>query len=157
MMTIHTAKGMEFDTVFLIGMNEGVFPSKRSSKPDDIEEERRLAYVAVTRARRRLFISDSEGFAHDRSAKTPSRFIYELGLDNLDIPRALPAMPAIAPPMAGATEKGAFAVGDRVEHPVFGVGTISAVDGIRQKYTVMFDSLSSSRSLRFGAPLDPVK
>ncbi|MDE6206377.1 MAG: UvrD-helicase domain-containing protein [Muribaculaceae bacterium] len=157
MMTVHTAKGMEFDTVFLIGMNEGVFPTKRSSKPDDIEEERRLAYVAVTRARRRLFISDSEGFAHDRSAKTPSRFIYELGLDNLDIPRALPAMPAIAPPMAGATEKGAFAVGDRVEHPVFGVGTISVVDGIRQKYTVMFDSLSSSRSLRFGAPLDPLK
>ena len=157
MMTVHTAKGMEFDTVFVCGLSEGLFPSKRSIGPDDIEEERRLAYVALTRAKRSLYLSDSEGFAHDRSAKVPSRFIYEMGLDNLTLERPLPSQPQMPQPMAGAGDKPGFAVGSRVEHPVFGKGTIVDNDTARQNYTIKFDSLGTTRTLRYGAPLDLVK
>ena len=59
-MTIHTAKGLEFDTVFVNGMVEGQFPSKRLRNEDEFEEERRLFYVAVTRAKKRLYISSYE-------------------------------------------------------------------------------------------------
>lgn len=156
MMTVHTAKGMEFDTVFVCGLSEGLFPSKRSIGPDDIEEERRLAYVALTRAKRSLYLSDSEGFAHDRSAKVPSRFIYEMGLDNLTLERPLPSQPLMPQPMAGAGDKPGFAVGSRVEHPVFGKGTIVDNDAARQNYTIKFDTLGTTRTLRYGAPLDLV-
>ncbi len=157
MMTVHTAKGMEFDCVFVCGLCEGQFPSKRSSGPDDIEEERRLAYVAVTRAKSMLFLSDSEGFGHDRSAKAPSRFIYEMGLENLLLERPMPVQPVLPQPMAGAGEKPGFKVGSRVEHPVFGLGTIIAVDSQKQNFTIQFDKITTTRNLRFGAPLDLVK
>lgn len=155
LMTVHTAKGMEFDTVFVCGMSEGYFPSKRSAGPDDIEEERRLAYVAMTRARRLLFLSDSEGFGHDNAAKRPSRFIYEAGLENLDLVTTLPPPPAVPLPMAGAGEAVRFAPGDAVEHPFFGRGTVCAVDVEGQKYTVKFETVATERTLRFGAPLFP--
>ncbi len=157
MMTVHTAKGMEFDCVFVCGLCEGQFPSKRSSGPDDIEEERRLAYVAVTRAKSMLFLSDSEGFGHDRSAKAPSRFIYEMGLENLLLERPMPVQPVLPQPMAGAGEKPGFKVGSRVGHPVFGLGTIIAVDSQKQNFTIQFDKITTTRNLRFGAPLDLVK
>lgn len=154
MMTVHTAKGMEFDTVFVCGMAEGSFPSKRSTGVDDIEEERRLAYVAFTRARKRLMVSDAEGYGHDRTERTPSRFIYEAGPANFDIERPLPEQAPVAAPMAGDGEKLLFAPGDRVEHPVFGPGTVTSVDN--DKYTVAFDRLGTERSLRPGAPLDKI-
>ena len=157
MMTVHTAKGMEFDTVFVCGLSEGQFPSKRSSGPDEIEEERRLAYVALTRAKRQLFLSDSDGFGHDRAAKLPSRFLYEMGLDNLVLEKPLPAQAPVPQPMAGAGEKPGLRVGCRVEHPVFGRGKIIAADNAKQNYTVAFDALATTRTLRFGAPLDLIE
>lgn len=157
MMTVHTSKGMEFPIVFIIGMNDGSFPSKRSSGPDDIEEERRLAYVAATRAERMLFITASEGFSHDQSAKQPSRFIYEMGIPNLDFHRPLPQQVAPAAPMAGAGEKARFAVGDIVDHPIFGRGTVKDVSLEKQTYNIDFDKLPTLRSMRFGAPLEPCK
>lgn len=157
MMTVHSAKGMEFGAVFVCGLSEGSFPSKRSSGPDEIEEERRLMYVAVTRAKDLLFLSDSEGFGHDRAAKVPSRFIYELGLDNLILERPLPRQMAAPEPMAGSGDKPGFAIGARVEHPVFGQGTITAVDNFKQNYTITFDKLPTPRTMRFGAPLDEIK
>lgn len=157
LMTVHTAKGMEWDIVFVAGMNDGAFPSKRSEGPDEIEEERRLAYVALTRARKCLHISDSEGFAHDRSAKVPSRFIYEMGIDNLELLRPLPPSPQRPEPMAGAADGARFSAGARVEHPVFGTGTITAVDAAAHTYTITFDKLSTARTMRYGAPLDPAK
>lgn len=153
MMTVHTAKGMEFPTVFVCGMSEGNFPSRRSSGPEDIEEERRLAYVAVTRAERLLFLSDSEGFSRDNMAKLPSRFIYEMGIGNMTLETPLPDAPKPVAVMAGATENQAFKTGDRVEHPVFGTGEIVSVDTQKQVYSVHFDNISTNRSLRFGAPL----
>lgn len=85
LMTVHSAKGLEFDNVFIVGMSENIFPSVRSnndSNPELIEEERRLAYVAITRARKRLFISDSRGIVlGTRIDKSPSRFITEMGIN----------------------------------------------------------------------------
>lgn len=76
LMTIHTAKGLEFPYVILCGMNEGIFPSKHVNTMDRLEEERRLAYVAYTRAENRLYLTESEGNNFDGSFRYPSRFIF---------------------------------------------------------------------------------
>ncbi len=157
LMTVHSAKGMEFPVVFICGLCEGSMPSRRSANPDDIEEERRLTYVALTRARNHLFMSDSEGFGHDNDAKATSRFVYEMGTHRLRFER--PVAPAPAPVATMAQNAGApgFAPGDMVEHPVFGKGTVTAADHAARTYTIKFESLATVRTLRFGAPLDPVK
>ncbi|MBO4966046.1 MAG: ATP-binding domain-containing protein, partial [Muribaculaceae bacterium] len=89
LMTIHQSKGLEFNTVFIIGLTEGIFPSHRTireRRQDGEEEERRLMYVAVTRAEHRLFLSDSEGFLNDNGAlRYPSRFITEIPGHYLEI------------------------------------------------------------------------
>lgn len=157
LMTVHSAKGMEFDTVFILGLSEGNMPSRRSSGPEDIEEERRLAYVALTRARKNLFISDSEGFNNDNTSRTPSRFIYEMGLPNLTIEGKLPPQTPAAPKMAGAMEQAKFKAGDKVGHPVFGIGTVEAVDTVKLTYTVRFAAVAGARTMRFVAPLEPVQ
>ena len=81
LMTLHAAKGLEFPVVFIVGMEEGLFPSSMSSDEDSIEEERRLAYVGVTRAKKRLFLTfTAVRFLHGKSNfNTPSRFLTELG------------------------------------------------------------------------------
>lgn len=156
MMTVHTAKGMEFPVVFIVGMNEGSMPSRRSSGPEDIEEERRLAYVALTRAETALYMSDSEGFSHDNSGKMPSRFVYEIGTELLAFERPLPPPPPVPEAMAGAGEQAAFKSGALIEHPVFGRGMVMSVDNDRRAYLIQFDRFTTPRSLRFGAPLDAV-
>lgn len=79
LMTIHTAKGLEFDNVFIYGLIDGVFPSSRAiqEKIDGLEEERRIFYVALTRAKKRLFLTDSGGFSY-MGSKLPSRFLNEI-------------------------------------------------------------------------------
>ncbi|WLP85853.1 ATP-dependent helicase [Mycoplasma seminis] len=96
LMTIHSAKGLEFDNVFIVGLSEGIFPNRRSLEKktpsdkfaangrysNDLEDERRLAYVAVTRARNKLFLSDSRGKVIGTEIdKVPSRFIEEMGIN----------------------------------------------------------------------------
>lgn len=157
LMTVHTAKGMEFPYVFICSLNEASFPSRRCSGPEEIEEERRLAYVAMTRAQCGLFLSDSEGFNHDNTGKTPSRFLYEAGIDNLRLERPLPPQtPLVAPPPSG---HGAppLASGDIVEHPVFGRGMVMDVDRAKETYTVQFDMMATPRTLRFAAPLSLIQ
>ena len=87
LMSIHMAKGLEFDYVFVLGLSEGIFPSFRSlaeDGDDGLEEERRLAYVAFTRARKQLFLTDSEGFSFvTDSPKISSRFIDEVGNEGI--------------------------------------------------------------------------
>ena len=83
LMTAHTAKGLEFDYVFIMGLEEGVFPNNRAllESPKAIEEERRLAYVACTRAKKELYLTYNTGFSFvSRSDSTPSRFIKEMGI-----------------------------------------------------------------------------
>lgn len=88
LMTIHVAKGLEFKNVFIIEFNEGIFPSQKSIDTNDIEEERRIAYVAITRAKENLYILSSDGVTYSDSqkfSKIPSRFFSELNNDSLKI------------------------------------------------------------------------
>jgi DNA helicase-2/ATP-dependent DNA helicase PcrA len=130
-MTIHAAKGLEFDTVFLPAWEEGIFPNEKSINEGAIEEERRLAYVAITRARRRCVISNAmtRFVFGSRTYNSPSRFITEMDNKYLDFqggaPRAYaptysynptPPKPKIARP--------ASLVGKLVSHDELGVGVV---------------------------------
>ena len=84
LMTVHGAKGLEFPVVFLCGLSEGIFPGKRANTREKLEEERRLAYVAFTRARDRLFLSDAAGTNYDGSFRYPSRFLFNAEEENLE-------------------------------------------------------------------------
>ena len=83
-MSIHKSKGLEFPVVFLCGLSEGIFPGKRADTREKLEEERRLAYVAFTRAKDRLFLSDAAGTNYDGTARCPSRFLFNAERENLD-------------------------------------------------------------------------
>ncbi|MBO4546504.1 MAG: ATP-binding domain-containing protein [Treponema sp.] len=163
MLTIHAAKGMEFKYVFLCGMNEGVFPSRKVQTPEDMEEERRIAYVAMTRAKDGLFITDAEGKANDGIFKYPSRFVFEAageGMTNFDIEapldkRLVDESQKIIKYDEGRLKASAtrFKKGDRVRHKVFGSGTIVLVNEKAFCYTIKFDGLATERSVQFTAPL----
>ena len=83
LMTVHGAKGLEFPAVFLCGLSEGIFPGKRANTREKLEEERRLAYVAFTRARDRLYLSDAAGTNYDGSFRYPSRFLFNAEKENV--------------------------------------------------------------------------
>ena len=170
-MTLHTAKGLEFPTVFLTGMEEGFFPHSRTlGDPKEIEEERRLAYVGLTRARERLYVSRSEY----RSAwgapsyNPPSRFLAEIPDEVIEWNEHAPA-PSRASilksshfiPAARATGRKAsttmiLEIGDRVSHDTFGLGSVVAVvgDGDRAEATINFGSLGEKRLLLRYAPVE---
>lgn len=161
MMTIHTAKGLEFPYVFVCGVNEGIFPSKHVDTEDMLEEERRMAYVACTRAERGLYISDAEGLNYDDSFRYPSRFIFNIDLDSIDYVNELPQRlvddtksyiaaneARIYPP---DTE---LKPGDRVRHKVFGEGVITDIRGDIGCYVVKFDKVATERNLKIGVGLE---
>ena len=161
LLTIHAAKGMEFPYVFLCGMNEGVFPSRKVQTPDDMEEERRIAYVAMTRAKKGLYLSDSEGKANDGIFKYPSRFIFDAGLENLEVEQELDeSLVEQARKVITYDEKrlenmrSLLSVGDRVHHKTFGDGTITLVNANAFCYMVKFDSVETERSIQFSAKLE---
>jgi DNA helicase-2/ATP-dependent DNA helicase PcrA len=137
LMTIHQSKGMEFNTVFVVGMSEGIFPSHRSirdRKISALEEERRLAYVAITRAEKELFLTESEGFNYETGNKYPSRFIYEIRDGLLDVEGEISQdiingcnnlIKRIDNELLGITQK--FNLYDKVIHPFFGEGEIRVI------------------------------
>lgn len=161
-MTVHAAKGLEFPYVFLCSMEEDVFPSKRASTPEAMEEERRLAFVAITRAEKGLFLSDSEGRNPDCSFRFPSRFL-------LDVDRTLlnyhtepdPGLVRQAREHITWSEKALsaarpkFAAGDRVCHPVMGMGTVTGIDEKKAAYVIQFDILPTPRVIRFQVNMKP--
>lgn len=154
LMTIHSAKGMEFPYVFVCGLNEGVFPSRKIATPEDMDEERRIAYVAVTRAAKRLYLSDSEGVDNDNVFKLPSRFIFDIGRGNLEYVRELPqTFSGRVQRLVRQTEVRPFGAGDRVTHPAFGAGTVLTVNAKTLTYKIKFDSLATERDIQFRAPL----
>lgn len=148
MMTMHSAKGLEFPNVYIVGMEEGIFPSARSMEnDDDLEEERRLAYVAITRAKKNLYISHATErmLFGSTSRNRPSRFIKELPADYLEhsqqefAHKNSSSSSIITPPtnmslQAQLANKRRtdisvsshidFSVGDRVKHNIFGEGTV---------------------------------
>ncbi|TCL03516.1 ATP-dependent helicase [Sodalis ligni] len=158
LMTIHSAKGMEYPYVFICGLNEGVFPSRRISSLEEMEEERRLAYVAMTRAMDRLYLSDAEGVANDNLVKYPSRFIFDAGEENIEY--VVPLEEGLKTGLlraitAGDEQLGNMAarydVSDRVDHPVFGGGVIISVHERDAYYAVKFDALPTERNIQFSA------
>ena len=128
LMTVHSSKGLEFDYVFIAGFSEGVFPSARSLEEKfGLEEERRLAYVAITRARKKLFISNSRGYAIDhKTQKKPSRFIGELGIDIREHSSHFIAPTSFED---NYNDDGNIIQGDRISHPAFGDGIVLNIQG----------------------------
>ena len=90
LMTIHTAKGLEFPVVFIVGLNENMFPSQKVDSLKAMEEERRLAFVAVTRARKELYLTEAEGFSQHAGGRYPSRFIFDIDRPLLNYEVELP-------------------------------------------------------------------
>lgn len=165
-MTIHTAKGLEFPVVFIAGMNENMFPSKKVDSEASMEEERRLAFVAYTRAEDRLYLTEAEGNSQGFGFRFPSRFIFDVEKTLLeykvelpeslikntwryieDSNRALSKMSALA----------GLSIDDRVEHGILGKGTITEIDETKHVYTVKFDDIPTPRKMSFKAPLVKLK
>lgn len=155
LMTIHQSKGLEFPYVFVIGMNEGVFPSLRTireRKADGLEEERRLMYVAATRAEKILFLTESEGFSHSGMEKYPSRFILEVkdGLLKVDGDIS-PELYIRTKELALSIDAGTYIDEDLknwafISHDTFGNGVI--VDSDNDSYDVLFLSDNKIRHLK---------
>jgi DNA helicase-2/ATP-dependent DNA helicase PcrA len=157
LMTLHSAKGLEFPAVFLTGLEEGVFPHARSmNDPDEVEEERRLCYVGVTRAKERLVLSWAlHRRIHGYGVGEPSRFLREMPEDRL-LPLNAGRGPAVAEaPVAARSvpryepeeESWPIRVGTRVRHARFGEGLVVGVerDGSDTIVTVGFASVGRKR------------
>ncbi len=142
LMTIHAAKGLEFKVVFVIGLSEGIFPSERSkNEQKGIEEERRLAYVAYTRAKEKLTLTETNSFSYVLGkAKTASRFIGEVDsayiehLDKpatkvFDVPFTSESSSILSPKKQAPKMPTRYKKGDQVIHKIFGEGVITKVDG----------------------------
>jgi len=173
LMTLHTAKGLEFPTVFLTGMEDGIFPHARTlDDPKEIEEERRLAYVGLTRAEKRLYISRAE---YRLTFGTPkynpgSRFLDEIPSELIEwkdetrtksssgssgLRRSRVA--TTAPPRATGKKSSAMVleVGQRVSHDTFGLGTVVAIagEGDKSEATINFGQYGEKRLLLRYAPV----
>ncbi|MFC8514155.1 DNA helicase PcrA [Streptomyces sp. NPDC057257] len=185
LMTLHTAKGLEFPVVFLTGMEDGVFPHMRAlGQTKELEEERRLAYVGITRARERLYLTRSalRSAWGQPSYNPPSRFLEEIPAHHVDWKRTGATAPVSSGPASGvasslsssrsrssasgasgfATSRAsdkpvvALAVGDRVTHDQFGLGTVVAVKGTggNAEATIDFGDAKPKRLLLRYAPVE---
>ncbi len=142
MMTVHSAKGLEFDVVFITGLEEGLFPHEQSvTEPEGLEEERRLAYVAITRARHRLYLSHAQTrMLHGQTRyNIPSRFLEEIPQELMKwltprFSRQKPFTPDFSRQTRTtlprpARDVGGFRIGQNVMHPKFGPGVIIDAEG----------------------------
>lgn len=163
LMTVHSAKGLEFPTVFLSGLEEGLFPSSRSDTDEDIEEERRLCYVAITRAKEQLYVTQSrQRTIFGKTAPAfPSRFYKEIPCEYVKdvtpkVQRAVANVKSVAekPKFAELYQKptapskasvAGFEVGDRVMHAKFGEGTILAVTAFERDALLEIDFASAGK------------
>ncbi|GGW90292.1 DNA helicase PcrA [Streptomyces lomondensis] len=185
LMTLHTAKGLEFPVVFLTGMEDGVFPHMRAlGQTKELEEERRLAYVGITRARERLYLTRStlRSAWGQPSYNPPSRFLEEIPPTHVEWKRTGATAPASSGPVSAvasslsssrsrssasgasgfATRRASeqpvvsLAVGDRVTHDQFGLGTVVAVKGTgaNAEATIDFGDTKPKRLLLRYAPVE---
>ncbi|MER5435625.1 DNA helicase PcrA [Streptomyces sp. NPDC002588] len=186
LMTLHTAKGLEFPVVFLTGMEDGVFPHMRAlGQTKELEEERRLAYVGITRARERLYLTRSSlrSAWGQPSYNPPSRFLEEIPATHVDWKRTGATAPVSSGPVSGvaaslsssrsrssaagasgfATRRAtaekpvvSLAVGDRVTHDQFGLGTVVGVNGTgaNAEATIDFGDTKPKRLLLRYAPVE---
>ncbi|HHW06042.1 MAG TPA: DNA helicase PcrA [Clostridia bacterium] len=165
LMTLHTAKGLEFPVVFITGMEEGVFPHSRSMlEVEELEEERRLCYVGMTRAQEELYLTRAwqRTLYGNTVYNPPSRFLSEIPehlvseTENRDREVRSTSRPAAEP--KPAAPQGGFQLGDKVSHPKWGVGVIVKVagQGDDQQLTVAFPDQGLKILLAKYAPLTPV-
>ena len=165
LMTVHAAKGLEFPYVFLCEMNEGIFPSRKTNTLPGMEEERRLAFVAMTRAEKRLYLSEAKGRNIDGSPRYPSRFILDVSPELLEYTE---------PPEEGLVKEArdyieaserylpekqaeAFTIGQRVRHEILGPGTVVDVDTGKGAHIVRFDGIATPRAISFRAKLEEME
>lgn len=162
-MTIHTAKGLEFPVVFLAGMNENMFPSKKVDSIAAMEEERRLAFVAYTRAMDKLYLSEAEGTVQGFGYRYPSRFIfdvekrllnYEVEVPEHLIKNTIRYIEDKDSTLAKLTKLAALKKDDRINHAILGNGTIIEIDEVKHVYSVKFDNIPTPRKMSFKAPLN---
>ena len=171
LMTLHSAKGLEFPLVFICGMEEGLFPHSRSSDdPGKLEEERRLCYVGMTRAKRSLCLSYAESrrlYGGSDRYSTPSRFLRELPPERVEevrlrgtvsrpVARALPKRRADPEPVDD--EPAGLRLGQRVRHPKFGEGVVLTYEGVgvHARVQVNFEAAGSKWLVVAYANLAPV-
>lgn len=165
LMTVHAAKGLEFPFVFLCGMNDGVFPSRKTRDLLGMEEERRLAFVAMTRAEKRLYLSGAEGRNFDGSPRYPSRFVLDIDSSLLTFTKK-PNDGLIADARAyiansekymPENEKSTLLpVGARVRHDYLGEGSILEADTEKGAYHIKFDSIPTPRIISFRVKLSQI-
>jgi DNA helicase-2/ATP-dependent DNA helicase PcrA len=163
LMTLHNAKGLEFRAVFMLGLEEGIFPHSRSLEENSLEEERRLCYVGMTRAKERLtMLHASRRALYGRSeANLPSRFLDELPEEGVERERLRPAswsgygVPAASRPVAPRAELPVLSTGDSVRHHSLGSGIVTKIepDGV---VTVRFEDGSEKRLMLEYAPLEKI-
>ncbi|WP_040285976.1 DNA helicase PcrA [Sporosarcina koreensis] len=176
LMTMHSAKGLEFPVVFVVGMEENIFPHARSIGDDEeMEEERRLAYVAITRAEQKLYMSSaSSRMLYGRSSyNNPSRFISEISGDVIDTVSGsggfsfggsarseAPRRPAVKKPVyeASGGEKLGWKAGDKAKHKKWGTGTVVSVKGSADdvELDIAFPDVGVKRLLAKFAPIEKV-
>ena len=165
LMTVHASKGLEFPVCFVSGMTDGIFPSGRTieeRKEAGLEEERRLCFVAITRAMTRLYLTESEGntpAGQSSRKKIPSRFVFEIGSDNYTrvgvVPKEIEdeVKKNISKSAPAPTE--ILCVGDTVNHAIFGKGIITAIDDAKRIYSIRFEKNNAvkpvSMDYNFGA------
>ncbi|OBZ33307.1 DNA helicase PcrA [Megasphaera sp. DISK 18] len=180
LMTLHAAKGLEFPVVFLAGLDEGLFPHSRTlMDPEQIEEERRLAYVGITRAERQLYVTNAvTRTMYGRiSAYMPSRFLGEIPPELVEEYKRKSAMPQsrmtsvpgqqrvsiLSKPVATSLPKkhavtDSFAKGDKVRHKIWGIGTVLDVigDGPNMQMKIQFPTKGVRQVVVKFAPLEKV-
>ena len=162
LMTVHAAKGLEFPHVFLCALNEGIFPSKKTSTIEGMEEERRLAFVAMSRAMKSLFLSESHGKNFDGLTRYPSRFILDIDQKFLEYVKK-PEDTLIAETknyihysnryLDGYVAEQTFQVGDKIIHNVFGQGRIKSILSDRNAYMIKFEQIETPRIISFRVPI----
>jgi len=169
LMTLHTAKGLEFPTVFLTGLEDGIFPHSRTlGEKNEIEEERRLAYVGLTRAKERLYLTRAESRSSwgAPNYNPPSRFLEEIPEEVIEwrnmgasLAKISRARDFSAPPPRATGRKSVvmeLAVGERVSHATFGLGTVLSLsgEGDRAEATINFGQYGEKRLLLRYAPVE---
>ncbi|MDD5801492.1 MAG: UvrD-helicase domain-containing protein [Solobacterium sp.] len=165
LMTIHASKGLEFKVVFVVGLSEGIFPSERTMlEQKGVEEERRLAYVAYTRAKEKLTLTDTSSFSYVvNSAKTTSRFVNEVDekyIEHLDKPvvkqQSVFDVPfttkisSIESKKESPRRPSRYRKSDVVIHKIFGEGVVVKCDG--DFVTVAFSYPHGTKTIKADHP-----
>lgn len=163
LMTIHAAKGLEFPYVFLCGLSDGIFPSRRVRSIQAMEEERRLAFVALTRAEKGLYLSEADGRNFDGTVRYPSRFLMDIDPRLLSFTQSPTAARLQAAEryfsrseqqLVDEEQAALFRPGLRVHHAVFGDSTVLAIDQDKSAYVIQFDGIQTQRAISFRTKLE---